>query len=479
MATLSLAAWLLLAPLGLLLPTGFSDEESLQNVRSYEQTVRTILAESLRQGRAYERLGELCRVAPRRLSGSPGASAAVEWARQAMQEEGLENIRLQSVVVPHWVRSEIGELRIVKPLEYAGMVLPMLALGGSVATPPGGLRAEIVVVDSLEAGAALGEQAEGRIVLFNGPMDPSLVRSFDAYSGAVGQRAHGASTASRGGAVAALVRSMTTGIDDIPHTGALRYAADTAKIPSAAVSTRGAELIASLTAAGQQVEVFLRQDCRTLPDAEGHNVIGELVGRELPEEVIVVGGHLDAWDVGEGAHDDGGGCCQALEAVSLLQRLGLRPRRTLRVVLFTNEENGLAGGRAYREAYASEMDHHVLALESDSGVFTPRGFSTNANPQAYAILTALSGLLEEAGAGDLRQGGGGADISPMRDDGVIQVGFEPDPQRYFDLHHTHEDTFDKVSPREINLGAGVIAAFLYVVADMEQTLPRNTPPSGH
>jgi len=448
--------------------------EPADEVATYQEAVDRILAASLRDGRAYEMLAELCDVAPRRLAGSPGAAAAVEWARHTMQQLELDDIRLQEVTVPHWVRSDVEVLRYAEPLERAGDAIPMLALGGSVATPPGGVTAEVVVVGGIDEIAALGETARGKIVLLNGRMDPGLVNPFSAYSQAVSQRSRGAVEAAKVGAVAALVRSMTNAMDDTPHTGATRYADGVPRIPTAAISTNAAAEIAALVASGRRVTVHFEQQCRTLPDTEGHNVIGELRGRSSPEEVLVVGGHLDAWDVGQGAHDDGGGCCQALEAVRLL--IDLIPRRTIRVVLFANEENGLAGGKGYLEGHLDQMDRHVMALESDSGVYTPRGFRTNANPEAFAVLESISALLDSAGAGQLTQGGGGADIGPMRSHGVVQVGYQPDPQRYFDLHHTHEDTLDKVSPREINLGAGVMAALLYVVADLEQTLPRNPAP---
>jgi len=444
---------------------------------SLRQTTQDLITKSLREGGAWDLLGQLCQVAPRRLAGSPGAAAAVAWARDTMQQLGLENVRLQPVTVPHWVRGEVGELVVLEPPELAGERLPMLALGGSIGTPEAGLTAEVVLADGLEAAAALGERARGRIVLFNGRMDPGRIRPFEAYGEAVGQRGRGAIAAARVGAVAALVRSMTPGIDDVPHTGAMRYDDEVPPIPAAAISTRAAERLAALLSAGRKVVLHLRQDCRTLPDTEGHNVIGELRGRELPDEIVLVGGHLDAWDVGQGAQDDGGGCCQSIEALRLIQASGLRPRRTLRVVLFANEENGLAGGRAYAaaaaEAAAAGREVHVLALESDAGVSTPRGFSTDAAPEAFALLEQLVAPLDEAGAGSLEAGGGGADIGPLAGLGTILVGFMPDPQRYFDVHHTHEDTLEKVSPREINLGAGVIAALLYAVAEHDAAWPPN------
>ncbi|MCB9896485.1 MAG: M20/M25/M40 family metallo-hydrolase [Planctomycetes bacterium] len=445
-------------------------------VADYAPDVERILGEALEHGRAYVELSDLCRTAPRRLGGSPAFAAAVEWARQAMLRNGLENVRLEPCTSSHWVRGDVGRVRYAEPAEMAGDDVPMLALGGSVATPDEGITAEVVVVDSLEACSALGERAAGKIVLFVGPMDDGSLDPFAAYGAAVQQRGRGASTAARVGAVAALVRSMSMRRDDVPHTGGMHYAPDAPKIPTAAISTNAADRIAALVAAGRRVVLNLRQNPQTFEDAPAFNVVGELVGREHPEQIVVVGGHLDSWDVGQGAQDDGGGCCQAMESVRLLKALDLRPRRTIRVVFFANEENGLGGGRGYRATHADEMDRHLLALESDSGVFAPRGFETNAtrdsNPAARALLEAVGELLAPAGAGLVRDGEGGADIGPMEDAGVIQVGYLPDPSRYFDYHHTERDTIDSVHPREIDLGAGVIASLLYVVADLPLTVPR-------
>lgn len=450
--------------------------DAVERVEAYREPVERLLAEAAARGRAYERLGDLCRTAPHRLAGSPGYLAAARWALQVMETDGFDDPHFEWVDVPHWVRGDVGRVELLEPAGHSRN-LPMLALGGSVATPEGGLTAEVVVVDSLEACAELGDRAEGKIVLFNGPMDRELMDTFSAYGGAVGQRVRGAQEAAKVGAVGALVRTMSTAVDDNPHTGGMRYADGVPKIPTAAISTLAATQIAELTAAGERVVVHFEQDCRTLPDASDPNVVGDYRGSERPDEVLVVGGHLDCWDTGDGAHDDGGGCCQALEAVRLLKTLGLRPKRTIRVVLFANEENGLRGGRGYPVAHAEEMDRHVLAMESDSGVFTPRGFTTNAtaqtNPEARAVLEAIAELLAPAGCDEVWDGSGGADVNPMGPFGTILVGYKPDRQRYFDLHHSPADTFDKVNEREINLGAGCMAALLYIVADLDPGVPRN------
>jgi carboxypeptidase Q len=269
------------------------------------------------------------------------------------------------------------------------------------------------------------------------------------------------------------VRSMSPRLDDYPHTGAMGYAEGVPKVPTAAVSTLGAEALAAVLRAGETVRVRLRLDCRELEDAPSANVLGEIVGTERPDEVIVIGGHLDGWDVGQGATDDGGGVCQSLEALRLIRACGMKPRRTIRAVAFMNEENGLRGARAYYAARLAEMDNHVLAIETDAGSFSPRGFTTDANPEAFAVLADIASLLTDTGLTWLRPGSGGADVDPMRASGVMVMGYHPDQQRYFDLHHSARDTIDQISPREINLGAACLAVMAYVVADLEDGLPRN------
>jgi hypothetical protein len=456
-------------------PAGVSDA-LLAEIETYREPVAALVREALARGQAFSKLESLLVAAPHRLSGSQGAEDAVEWSQLQMVGDGLENVRLQECIVPRWERGQVARLTIVAPAELAGRSLPILALGGSVATPEPGLEAPLVEVTSWEQLEALGAAGvAGRIVFYNRPMDAALIDTGAAYGGAVDQRTRGSVEAARRGGVGALVRSMTTRLDDFPHTGAMRYADGVAQVPGAAVSTLGAEALSQMLGAGHEVVVRLELDCRTLPDVPSYNVIGELVGTTRPDEVVVLGAHLDCWDVGQGAMDDGGGCCQAIEALRLIRTLGLRPRRTIRAVLFMNEENGLRGARAYHEGHRDEMARHVLAIESDSGPFTPRAFTTDANPAALAVLQAVGGLLREAGIQEVRPGGGGADIGPMRADGVIVMGYEPDGQRYFDLHHSWRDTIEQLSPRETNLGAACMAAMAYVVADLSETLPRNAP----
>lgn len=437
----------------------------------WREDVDGLITDALAKGRSYAMLEELCRVAPLRLSGSKGAERAVAWAEATMRAIGLENVRLEPCMVPHWERGSIERLEM-RELD-ARENLRILALGGSVATPKGGLRAGVIEVKSFEELEQRADEARGKFVFFNRPMDPGNHDCFAAYGGAVDQRSAGAMRAARAGAVGAIVRSMTMRLDDSPHTGAMNYAADGPRIPAVAISTLGAERLSQRIAAGERFELELELDCRTLPDAPSHNVVGEIVGREAPHEIVVVGGHLDAWDVGHGAHDDGAGCVHALEAARLILARGLRPRRTIRVVLFMNEENGTRGARAYYADHASEMEHHVLALESDAGGFTPRGFSTDASAPVLRQLSDVAELVARTGANNVFPGWGGVDIGPMAASGVVLVGYRPDDERYFDHHHSERDTIDQVHPRELAHGAGAIAGLIYVVADLPERLARN------
>jgi carboxypeptidase Q len=444
-------------------------------IEAYRPAVTALLKEGLARGQAYDKLAALCAAAPHRLSGSQGAADAVEWARQQMLADGLENVRLQPCMVPHWERGSVAELRVLEPASAAGERLTILALGGSVATSPEGLQAEVVQVHSWDELDTLGETVRGRLVFYNRPMDPELFQYGAAYGGAVDQRGRGAVEAARRGGVGAIVRSMTTRLDDFPHTGAMRYLPDGPNVPGVAVSTLGAERLAELLEQGP-VKLQLSLDSRWLRDAPSANVLGEIVGRELPDEVVVLGGHLDAWDVGQGAQDDGGGVCQAMEALRLMRALDLKPRRTVRCVAFMNEENGGRGGEAYLAEARGALDKHVMAMESDGGVGTPRGFGASVTPEALATLRAIASLLEQAGCGEMEQGGSGADIQGLHDEGGVPVmAFRADGQHYFDLHHSDRDTLDTVWPRHINLGAAAMAAMAYVVADMESPLPREVP----
>ncbi|HVS17555.1 MAG TPA: M20/M25/M40 family metallo-hydrolase [Planctomycetota bacterium] len=434
--------------------------------------IDAILAAALSEEEVYRSLERLVQAAPARLSGSPGYDRAVEWALAEMRVAGLANVAVEPCTAPHWER---GALERLSRVDAYGGEYAIVALGGSVGTPAGGIEAEVVRVANRTELARLGERAQGRFVFFDEPMDPTETDPFAAYGRAVWQRSRGAIEAARLGGVGAIVRSMTLRRDDHPHTGAMRYDTSVPFVPSVAISTLGAEDLARRLAAGESVRLRLELDCRTLADAPSANVVGELVGRERPEEIVLVGAHLDAWDVGVGAHDDGAGCAQAIGAVRLLGELGWTPRRTIRVVLFANEENGLAGARAYAADHAHELANHVLALESDRGGFAPRGFDTDAEREGLEHLGAMAALLEPIGAERVVVGGGGADISTLAPSGVPLVGLMPESARYFDVHHAARDTLDQVSPRELQLGTAAMAALLWLVADDPVPFPRNPP----
>ena len=429
-------------------------------IDEYRERAARIIGAALTSDRAYRRLAWLTDRIGHRLSGSEALERAVAWAVDEMKRDRLDNVRAEKVMVPHWVRGE-ESLELLTP---EGRSLPMLGLGNSEGTPPGGVTAEAVVVRSFDELEALGERARGKVVVYNVP--------FTNYGQTVAYRGAGASRAAKLGAVAALVRSVTPVSLQTPHTGSLRYLDGMPKIPAAAVTVEGAELLQRMYDRGERPTVRLKMQARFLPDAESANVVAELKGRERPDEIIVVGGHLDSWDVGQGAHDDGGGCVVSWEAARLLKELNLRPRRTIRVVLFTNEENGLRGGNGYRDAHKAEVANHVLAIESDIGVFRPTGFglSERATPQARADFQEIAKLLAGIRADRIDPDGEGADIGPIVREGVTGASLNVDASRYFDIHHTHADTLDKVNPQELAACVAAMAVMAYVVADMPDRL---------
>ena len=433
------------------------------NTRPYERVANRIISTGLMSGQAFSILRELTSTVGARLSGSPEAEHAVAWAQQTMQRLGFQNVHLEPVTVPHWVRSSIEEASIILPGPNTEIPLRICALGGSIGTPREGITAEVVEVKSFDELKALGDGAKGKIVFFNRPLDRSKASTFEAYGGAVNQRGQGAVEAARGGGVAALVRSMTTRLDNVPHTGSMGYNDSVPKVPAAAVSTLGADLLDSLLASKKGLRLKLKLGCQTLPDAESADVIGELRGSEHPEEVIVIGGHLDSWDKGTGAHDDGAGCSHSLEALRLLKDLGLTPKRTIRVVLFMNEENGLRGAKAYA-AKDRPGEKHIAAIETDAGGFSPRGFGVQADSSIIERIAGWAYLLRPIEADRIQKGGGGADISELGKKGVPTLGLRVDGQRYFDYHHSDSDTIDKVNERELELGAIALAILSYVLA---------------
>ena len=406
----------------------------------------------------YERLGVMADRFGHRLSGSAALERAIDWTLEMMRADGLVNVRREKVMVPHWVRGA-ERARVTAPIDRP---LVVLGLGGTVGTK-GPLRGEIAVVESLAQIAEKGAALRGKIVVINQAM-PAFdhAQQETGYRDTVPIRTSGASAAARVGAKAVLIRSVTASSLRTPHTGAVRYEDGAPKIPAAALTLEDAELLARLAARGK-TSVELSLGARTLPDAVSGNAIAEIRGRELPDEVVVIGGHIDSWDVGDGSTDDGSGCMIAMDAAAMLVELKLIPRRTIRVVLFTNEENGLRGGLAYHAAHGKEK--HAAAIESDSGAGAPLGFGVGGTPEQVAAVQAYGPLFNSLGAGRIGAGGGGADISPLTRDGVLSLGLEPDGSQYFDLHHSPADTFDKIDPDHLARNTAAMALMAYILAE--------------
>jgi len=437
----------------------------------YREPAQRIINAALTGNDAYRKLEDLCIKIGHRLSGSPQLEKAIDWAIAEMKRDGHENVRREKVMVPHWVRGRES----VTMLEPRQEQLVMLGLGGSIATPAEGITAPVVVVSGKEELEKIGEAAKGKIVLFNNVMPPYDAEKGSGYGTAVQYRGRGATMASKQGAVACLIRSVTAKSLRSPHTGAMRYAEGDVKIPAAALSVEDADTIARLFAAGIPVVVNLKMEAKTLPDAESANVVGELRGSTKPDEVVVIGGHIDSWDVGHGAHDDGGGCVAAMEAISVLRKLNLIPRRTIRVVLWTNEENGLAGGKTYAKDHTDELPKHVAAMEADSGVFRPTGYSVECKDKdkearAAKQLEEIVSLLTSIGPMKVRPGHSGADVGPMKEAGVLLMGHNVEGSTYFDYHHTLADTIDKIDPQLLSQNVAAMATVAYILADMPERL---------
>lgn len=449
--------------------SGCSEKESISN--QYREVSKRILESTIEDNDGYKKMQELCDGIGHRLSGSPQLTQAIHWAADSMREDGQENVRIEPVMVPHWVRgSESLVMTQPRPATIA-----MLGLGRSVGTPKEGITAEVVVVsDEAELGA-LGDGASGKIVLFNNPMPSYDPDTGAGYGQTVRFRSNGARLAAAQGAVACLVRSVTAHSLRSPHTGAMNYGDAEVKVPAAAISTEDAAMLARLQDRGVPIVVTLKMQAHTLEDAPSGNVIGELRGTTNPEEIIVIGGHIDSWDVGQGAHDDATGCVMAMEAINVLRNLNLKPRRTIRVVLWTNEENGLAGGKLYAADHKDELENHVAAIESDSGGFKPLGYSFECSDEEKLIaaekqLRDMATLLDPVGAGRITVGSSGADLGPMRDAGIILMGHRVNGEKYFNYHHSHADTLDKVDPHEFSQNIAVMATMAYILADMPMRL---------
>lgn len=427
------------------------------------QVVKAFFDEALQDQSAYKNLEFLCKKCSGRITGSPQAAAAVEFTYQILKNMDLDSVFKQPVQVPRWVRGD-QEIASIISQNFGSKEVPVTAIGMSVGTGNQGLSAGVIEVDSFEQLKEMGrEKIEGQIVFFNRPMDATQISTFSAYGGAANQRTQGASEAAGFGAVGAVVRSLTTSIDDFPHTGVLMYDENEPKIPAVAISTKGANLLHNWLENDPQLSFYFLTTCKTLPEVTSYNVIGEIKGSAYPDEIITVGGHLDAWDLGEGAHDDGAGCMQSMEVLRLFKKLGIKPKRTIRAVMFMDEEVGQRGGKEYARQAKLNNEKHYFALEADRGALVPRGFGISTTEEKMEKILELKKYFEPYGITYFKKGGGGVDIGPLREFGTPLSSFIPDEQRYFDFHHSGNDTFEQVNFRELQMGSAAMATFIYFI----------------
>jgi len=428
-----------------------------------ETVLKTLYTASLTNGMSYNWLDHLSNEIGGRLSGSKNAELAVQYTKAELEKLGLDKVWLQPVMVPKWERGE----KEMAYFDTAGVIkkVNICALGGSIATSGEGVTANVVEVQNFEDLAALGkEKIKGKIVFYNRPMQADLISTFNAYGGCVNQRYAGAMEAGKYGAVGVIVRSMNLREDDYPHTGSMSYGdlPVEQRIPSAAISTNDANALSDALKANNNLEFYFKQSCQQFEDVQSYNVIGEITGSEFPNEYIIVGGHLDSWDLGDGAHDDGAGVVQSMDVLRLLKESDIKPKRSIRVVLFMNEENGLRGATEYARVAKEKNENHIFALESDAGGFTPRGFSFSANDTNFNQVLGWKTLFKPYLIHYFEKGGSGADVGPLKSETNVLAGLRPDSQRYFDHHHASNDTFEHVNKRELELGAATMTALVYL-----------------
>lgn len=424
--------------------------------------IRKMADEILRNGKAYENLRVLCKTVGGRLAGSTQMYKAEAWGQKALQNAGADRVILQECKVPHWNRGGQEEAYAINNAKK--QFLDILALGNSIGTGAKGISGPVIVINSFEELERRKEEIKGKIVFYNYKFNPLFVKTFTSYADAVKYRGQGPSRAAKYGALAALVRSMTHSADNNPHTGVMIYNDSFPKIPAAAVGLKDADILADIIEKNKNVKLFLKTNSSMLGDTIGHNIIGEIPGSEFPDQIITVGGHLDSWDLAEGAHDDGAGCVHSIEVLRVFKAIGYKPKRTIRIVLFANEENGLRGGTKYADEAKAKNEKHIFALESDAGGFTPRGFGFNLAAERLQQIKQWLPLFMPYGVYEFNDGGGGADIGPLNKAfGTPIAGLQPDSQRYFDLHHARNDVFETVNKRELELGAINMAALIYMV----------------
>tara|TARA_B100001027_G_scaffold195948_1_gene152539 strand:- start:415 stop:1794 length:1380 start_codon:yes stop_codon:yes gene_type:complete len=436
-----------------------------QDLNNHSKFIKKIYNVALSNGESYERLDYLSNQIGGRLSGSINYERSVKWGKEELDVIGLDSVWLQPVMTPKWVRGA-PEYAHIESSPGNTISVPIAALGGSISTPSIGISANVIEVKSFDELNNIGKDSiNGKIIFFNRKMDPTIINTFQSYSESVNQRTQGAAKASKLGAIGVIVRSMTTILDDYPHTGSMYYNGLklNERIPAAAISTNGAELLSSMLSLNPNIKFFFRQNSKNFPDVLSYNVIGQIDGSDRKDEIIVVGGHLDSWDLGDGSHDDGAGIVQSIEVLRILKILNYKPKRTIRVVLFANEENGLRGGNKYAELAKKNNESHIFALESDAGGFTPKGFSFETSQSEFNNLKEFEELFNQYGVDNFIIGGSGADIGPLKDGKIILAGLRPDSQRYFDYHHAASDTFDKINKRELELGAAAMTALVYLI----------------
>ena len=427
------------------------------------KTIRTIYDLALTQSEAYENLRVLCKDIGHRLSGSEGADSAVVWGQRVLGKLELDTIYLQEITVPHWERGRKEKAYFYN--EKGKNMLDVCALGGSISTGMNQfIKGDVLEVKSLDEVNNLPDSlVKGKIIFYNRPMDPKKISTFSAYGSCVDQRYSGAIEAAKKGAIAVIVRSMNVRQDDFPHTGSVAYEDGVDSIPAFAISTNGADYLSENVTKYDNLELNLKSFCKSYPDKISHNVIGEIKGSEFPDEYITVGGHLDSWDMGEGAHDDGAGVVQSIEVLHLLNLMNINPKHSIRVVLFMNEENGNRGGKHYAERAAAKNEKHLMALESDRGGFSPRGFSVNGSEKQLNGIKKWVDLFEPYGIHEFKMGFAGVDINPLEDGKICLIGLSPDSQRYFDHHHSDNDVFEEVNKRELVLGAASMTSLIYLI----------------
>lgn len=432
-------------------------------IQNYNEIAGKIVRSALLDKKGYEWLNELCSIGPR-LSGSENSSKAISWAKNKMSECGFDSVWLQPVMVPKWVRGKIEKAYISKSKKYLNKKITIVSYGGSIGTSKAGISGQVIEVRGLDEVKNLGDKAKGKIVFYNRPFDNGLLNTFEGYGKAVDQRINGAIEASKIGAAAVIVRSVQSSYDNIPHTGVMLYEDNVKQIPSAAISVIDADFLSKAIQSEPNLNITIKMDCKSFPDVESYNVIGQLTGGEKPNEVIVVGGHFDSWDKGCGAHDDGAPCLQTMEALNLLKRLNIKPKRTIRCVLFINEENGLRGGIEYGKFSSTSSEINLAGIESDRGAFTPRGFSVTTDSLSLMKMQSWLPILNKADIEWIHKGSGGGDVGQIKNAKAL-LGYVPDDQRYMDLHHSDNDIYTAVHPREMELGSAAIAIMSYLLSE--------------